>query len=140
MMAAAWPRESVLFDDKFANAARPLQQTGSARWRRILLRRLLVLAVDKLTAIDFTPRALRAAPKQAGEKLVLAARIIEQAADLKRPEAQSFPETTNAGQIIVRNSLRGCGLPLQCKILDLLEIEDRWLAFADDCRPLAVLG
>jgi len=37
MMAAAWPRESVLLDDKFANAARRatelLRQTGSARWR-----------------------------------------------------------------------------------------------------------
>jgi hypothetical protein len=48
----------------------------------ILFGRLLAFAVDKLTAIDFTPRALRAAPKQAGEKLVLAARIIEQAARL----------------------------------------------------------
>jgi hypothetical protein len=41
------------------------------------------LAVDQLTAIDFTPKALRAAPKQAGEKLVLAARIVEQAARLE---------------------------------------------------------
>jgi hypothetical protein len=49
----------------------------------ILLGRLLVLAVDKLTTIDFTPRALRAAPKQAGEELLLAARIIEQAARLE---------------------------------------------------------
>ena len=87
MMAAAWPRESVLLDDKFANAARPRYRTIATNWvgslEMILLGRLLVLAVDKLTTIDFTPRALRAAPKQAGEKLVLAARIIEQAARLE---------------------------------------------------------
>jgi hypothetical protein len=87
MMAAAWPRESVLLDDKFANAARPRYRTIATNWigslETILLGRLLVLAVDKLAAIDFTPRALRAAPKQAGEKLVLAARIIEQAARLE---------------------------------------------------------
>jgi hypothetical protein len=87
MMAAAWPRESVLLDDKFANAARPRYRTIATNWigslETILLGRLLMLAVDGLTAIDFTPRALRAAPKQAGEKLVLAARIIEQAARLE---------------------------------------------------------
>ena len=87
MMAAAWPRESVLLDDKFANAARPRYRTIATNWvgslEMILLGRLLVLAVDKLTTIDFTPRALRAAPRQAGEKLVLAARIIEQAARLE---------------------------------------------------------
>ena len=87
MMAAAWPREGLLLDDKFANAARPRYRTIATNWtgslEMILLGRLLVLAVDKLTTIDFTPRALRAAPKQAGEKLVLAARIIEQAARLE---------------------------------------------------------
>lgn len=87
MMAAAWPRESVLLDDKFANAARPRYRTIATNWigslEMILFGRLLVLAVDKLTAIDFAPSALRAAPKQAGEKLVLAARIIEQAARLE---------------------------------------------------------
>jgi hypothetical protein len=87
MMAAAWPRESVLLDDKFANAARPRYRTIATNWigslETILLGRLLVLAVNQLTTIDFTPRALRAAPKQAGEKLVLAARIIEQAARLE---------------------------------------------------------
>lgn len=87
MMAAAWPRESVLLDDKFANAARPRYRTIATNWigslETILLGRLLVLAVDKLTTIDFTPKALRTAPKQAGEKLVLAARIIEQAARLE---------------------------------------------------------
>ena len=87
MMAAAWPRESVLLDDKFAKVARPRYRTIATNWigslETILLGRLLVLAVDKLTTIDFTPRALRAAPKQAGEKLALAARIIEQAARLE---------------------------------------------------------
>jgi hypothetical protein len=87
MMAAAWPRESVLLDDKFANAARPRYRTIATNWvgalEMILLGRLLVLAVDRLATIDFTPRALRAAPKEAGEKLVLAARIIEQAARLE---------------------------------------------------------
>ncbi len=87
MMAAAWPRESVLFDDKFSDAARPRFRTIATNWigslEMILLGRLLRLAVDKLTTIDFAPSALRAAPKQAGEKLVLAARIIEQAARLE---------------------------------------------------------
>jgi hypothetical protein len=31
-------------------------------------------------------------------------------------------------------------LPLRRKILDLLEIQDRWFTFSDDCRPLALLG
>lgn len=87
MMSAAWPRESVLLDDKFANAARPRYRTIATNWigslEMILLGRLLRLAVDKLTTIDFAPSALRAAPQQAGEKLVLAARIIEQAARLE---------------------------------------------------------
>ena len=87
MMAASWPRESLLLDDKFANAARPRYRILATNWigslEMILLGRLLMLAVDKMTTIDFTPRALRAAPKQAGEKLVLAARIIEQAARLE---------------------------------------------------------
>jgi hypothetical protein len=86
-MAAAWPRESLLLDDKFANAARPRYRIIATNWigslEMILFGRLLVLAVDKLIAIDFTPRALSAAPKQASEKLVLAARIIEQAARLE---------------------------------------------------------
>ena len=85
-MAAAWPRESVLLDDRFANAARLRYRTIATNWigslEMILFGRLLGLAVDRLTAIDFTPAALRAAPKQAGQKLVLAARIIEQAARL----------------------------------------------------------
>ena len=85
MMAAAWPRGRVLLDDKFADAARPRYRTISTNWigslETILLGRLLLLAVDN--TIDFTPRALRAAPKQAGEKPVLAARIIEQAARLE---------------------------------------------------------
>ena len=87
MMAAAWSRESVLLDDKFANAARPRYRTIATNWigslETILLGRLLMLAVDQLTAIDFTPGALRAAPKQAGEKLAVAARIVEQAARLE---------------------------------------------------------
>ena len=87
MMAASWPRESWLLDDKFARAARPRYRILATNWigslEMILLGRLLMLAVDKMTTIDFTPRALRAAPKQAGEKLVLAARIIEQAARLE---------------------------------------------------------
>jgi hypothetical protein len=87
MMAAAWPRESVLLNEKFVNAARPRYRTIATNWigslERILLGRLVKLAVDQLTAIDFTPKALRAAPKQAGEKLVLAARIVEQAARLE---------------------------------------------------------
>jgi len=87
MMAAAWPRESVLLEDRFAKAARPRYRTIATNWigslEMILLGRLLVLAVDKLTTIEFTAKALRAAPKQAGEKLILAARIIEQAARLE---------------------------------------------------------
>ena len=66
----------------------------------ILLGRLLVLAVDKLTTIDFTPKALRAAPKQAGEKLILPLASSNKRHDLKLPEACGFPETTNAGRII----------------------------------------
>jgi hypothetical protein len=31
-------------------------------------------------------------------------------------------------------------VPLCCKALDLLEIQDRWFAFSDDCRKLALLG
>jgi len=31
-------------------------------------------------------------------------------------------------------------VPLRRKVLDLLEIQDRWIAFADDCRPLAFFG
>lgn len=87
MMAAAWPRESVLLDDKFASAARSRYRTIATNWvgslEMIRLGRLLVLAVDKLNAIDFTPEAIRAAPKQAGDNLILAARIIEQAARLE---------------------------------------------------------
>lgn len=33
-------------------------------------------------------------------------------------------------------SLRGSQLPLRGKILDLFELEDRWLAFSHDGRPL----
>jgi hypothetical protein len=87
MMAASWPRESLLLDDRFANAARARYRTIATNWigalEMIVVGRLLVLAVNKLTALDFTPRALRAAPKQAAEKLILAARIIEQAARLE---------------------------------------------------------
>jgi hypothetical protein len=87
MMAAAWPRESVLLSEKFVNAARPRYRTIATNWigslERILLGRLVKLAVDQLSAIDFTPKALRAAPKAAGEKLVLAARIVEQAARME---------------------------------------------------------
>jgi hypothetical protein len=87
MMAAAWSRESVLLNEKFVNAARPRYRTIATNWigalETMLLGRLLVLAVTHLTAIDFIPRAIRAAPRQAGEKLVLAARIIEQAARLE---------------------------------------------------------
>jgi hypothetical protein len=87
MMAASWPRESLLLDDKYADAARPRYRTIATNWigslEMIVVGRLLVLAVSKLTALDFTPKALRAAPKQAGEKLILAARIIEQAARLE---------------------------------------------------------
>jgi hypothetical protein len=39
-----------------------------------------------------------------------------------------------------RESLRRYELPLGCEILDLLELEDRGLAFADDCRPFALVG
>jgi hypothetical protein len=87
MMAASWPRESLLLDDRFANAARARYKTIATNWigslEMIVVGRLLVLAVKKLAALDFTPRALRAAPKQAGEKLILAARIIERAARLE---------------------------------------------------------
>jgi hypothetical protein len=31
-------------------------------------------------------------------------------------------------------------IPLHRKILDLLEIQDRWFALSDDCRPLPLLG
>src|ERR1700730_4128919 len=31
-------------------------------------------------------------------------------------------------------------VPLRSKVLDLLEIQDRWIAFADDRRPLALFG
>lgn len=39
-----------------------------------------------------------------------------------------------------RESLRRYELPLGCEILDLLELEDRGLAFADDRHPFALLG
>jgi hypothetical protein len=84
MMAAAWSRESVLLGEKFAEAARHRYRTIATNWigalETMLVGRLLVLAVDRLKAIDFVPKAIRAAPQQAGEKLILAARIIEQAA------------------------------------------------------------
>lgn len=87
MMATAWPRESVLLDDELANVARPRYRTIATNWigslEMILLGRLLLLAADKLAAIDFTPRALRAGTKEAGERIILAARIIEQAARLE---------------------------------------------------------
>jgi hypothetical protein len=87
MMAASWPRESLLLDDKYADAARPRYRTIATNWigslEMIVVGRLLVLAVTKLSALDFTPKALRAGPKQAGEKLILAARIIAQAARLE---------------------------------------------------------
>ena len=31
-------------------------------------------------------------------------------------------------------------VPLPCKVLGLIEIQDCWIAFADDCRPLALLS
>jgi hypothetical protein len=87
MMAASWPRESLLLDDKYANAAGPRYRTIATNWtgslEMIVAGRLLRLAVNQLTTLDFTPRAIRAAPRQAGEKLMLAARIIEQAARLE---------------------------------------------------------
>jgi hypothetical protein len=87
MMAASWPRESLLLDDKFAHAARARYRTIATNWigalEMIVVGRLLMLAVNNLAALDFAPRALRAAPKQAAEKLILAARIIEQAARLE---------------------------------------------------------
>ncbi len=109
MMAASWPRESLLLDDKFANVARPRYRILATNWigslGMILLGRLLMLAVDKLTTIDFTPRALRAAPKQAGEKRVLAARIIEQAARLEATGGVELSE--NECWTDYREQLRG---------------------------------
>jgi hypothetical protein len=53
-MAAAWPRESVLLDDKFASAARPRYRTIATNWigslEMILFGRLLACWRLRLTS------------------------------------------------------------------------------------------
>lgn len=87
MAAAAWPRESVLLDEKYADAARPRYRTIATNWigslETVLSGRLLILAVGHLNAIDFTPKAIRARKIECAETLALAAGIIGLAANLE---------------------------------------------------------
>jgi hypothetical protein len=90
MMAASRPRESLLLDDKFANAARPRYRTIATNWigslEMVLLGRLLVFAVDNLTTIDFAPRALRDRSRTAKNSSWPLA-LSNKQHDLKRPGA-----------------------------------------------------
>jgi hypothetical protein len=87
MMAAAWSRESVLLDEKFAAAARPRYRTIATNWigarETMLMGKLLMLAVGHLSALDFTPKAIRACKIESGQTLALAAAILGQAATLE---------------------------------------------------------
>ena len=87
MMAAAWPRESVLLDERYVDAARPRYRTIATNWigslETILSGRLLILAVGHLNGIDFAPKAIRARKIESAQTLALVARIIGLAANLE---------------------------------------------------------
>jgi hypothetical protein len=91
MMAAAWPRESVLLDEKYADAARARYRTIATNWigslETVLSGRLLILAVGHMNAIDFTPKAIRTRKVESAQTLALAAGIIGLAANLEATSA-----------------------------------------------------
>jgi hypothetical protein len=91
MMAAAWPRGSILFDEKYADAARPGYRTIATNWigslETLLSGRLLLLAVGHMNAIDFTPKAIRTRKVESAQTLALAAGILGLAANLEATSA-----------------------------------------------------
>jgi hypothetical protein len=89
MMASAWPRESVLLDDKFANVAR-------ARDRTIATTELTHLLVGE----QRFALANNGSPWRTG--FHFAGTCVNRIGSLET--ILSFPETTNAGRIIARNS------------------------------------
>jgi hypothetical protein len=108
IMAAAWPRESVLLDEKYADAARPRYRTIATNWigslETVLSGRLLILAFGHMNAIDFTAKAIRARKVESAQNLALAAGIIGLAANLEATSAVDLSAMTNVGQATAHSS------------------------------------
>ncbi|HEV8439580.1 MAG TPA: hypothetical protein VGT40_15940 [Methylomirabilota bacterium] len=85
-MDAAWERESVLFTAELVDAAWPRFQTIVTNWRgsrsTMLAGKLMLLAVECLERIDFTPAAIRADRQRGGRYLRTAGWILDKAAQV----------------------------------------------------------
>jgi hypothetical protein len=85
-MDAAWERESVLFTGELIDAARPRFQTIVTNWcgsrSTMLGGKLMLLAVECLERIDFTPAVIRADRQRGGRYLRTAGWILDKAAQV----------------------------------------------------------